>query len=186
MRLAQQQHAQAGLPDAAAHRQRKLTLQQHLMERQISAVVASRKRQLAVERFRADADAHGGDLQRTVENRVVKENVTVHVPIVIVRRTPVVRLAGAEFSADTLNKDGSMLLGEGIFSLLGCQIGIEILQLLRGDEGHMAVQKRRIAELGILAAHGQLRIIDAGNDARDSLMEREGGASGVMTFSQSH
>ena len=85
------------------------------------------------------------------------------------------RLAGAEFSADALNEDGSMLLGEGIFSLLGRQIGIEILQLLRGDEGHMAVQKRRIAELGILAAHGQLRIIDAGNDARNSLMERECG-----------
>ena len=36
MRLAQKQHAQAGLADAAAHRQGKLAFQQHLVERQLA------------------------------------------------------------------------------------------------------------------------------------------------------
>ena len=50
--LAQQQHAQAGLADAAADRQGELAFQQHLVERKLAALVAARQRQLTVQRFR--------------------------------------------------------------------------------------------------------------------------------------
>jgi len=87
-----------------------------------------------------------------------------------------VRLAGAQLAADALDEHGAVLFGERVFALLGRQIGVQIFQLLCGDEGDMAVQQRRIAQLGILAAHGQLRVADAGDDARHSLMQREEGA----------
>ena len=145
MRLAQQQHAQAGLADAAAHRQGKLAFQQHLVERQLAAVIAARQRQLTIQRFRADADAHGGDFQRAVQNRVVEQDIAVHVPIVVIRRAAVVRLSGAQLAADALNEHRAVLLGERIFALLGREIGVQILELLRGDEGDAAAQQRGIA-----------------------------------------
>ena len=174
--LAQQQHAQAGLADAAAHRQGELAFQQHLVERKLAALVAARQRQLTIQRFRADANAHRGDFQRTIQNRVIEQDIAVHLPIVVVRCAAVVRLAGAQLAADALDEHGAVLFGERIFALLGRQIGVQIFQLLCGDEGDMAVQQRRIAQLGILAAHGQLRVADAGDDARHSLMQREEGA----------
>ena len=115
------------------------------MERQLAAVVAARQRQLTIQRFRADADAHGGDFQRTVQNRVVEQDIAVHVPIVVIRRATVVRLSGAQLAADALNEHRAVLLGERIFALLGREIGVQILELLRGDEGDAAAQQRGIA-----------------------------------------
>ena len=56
-------------------------------------------------------------------------------PIVVVRRAAVVRLAGAQLAADALDEHGAVLFGERVFALLGRQIGVQIFQLLCGDEG---------------------------------------------------
>ena len=55
------------------------------------------------------------------------------------------RLSGAQLAADALNEHRAVLLGERIFALLGREIGVQILELLRGDEGDAAAQQRGIA-----------------------------------------
>ena len=57
MALAQQQHRNAGLADAAAHGQGQLVVQEHLMEGQLAAVIAAGQSQLTIQRLGADADA---------------------------------------------------------------------------------------------------------------------------------
>ena len=93
MGLAQQQHAQAALADAAADGERQLARQQRLVERQGAPPVAARQGELAVQRLGVHPDAHGRDLQRPVQQWVVEQQVAVQAPVVIVRRAAVVGAA---------------------------------------------------------------------------------------------
>ena len=65
--LAQQQHAQAALADAAADGQGQLAVQQHLVEGQLPAVVAAGFGELRIQGLRVHPDAHGGDLQGALQ-----------------------------------------------------------------------------------------------------------------------
>ena len=48
--------------------------------------------------------------------------------------------AGTQLIANLHDEYGFMLLDDGIFSFLGGQVGVFILQLLRGDKGYIAAQ----------------------------------------------
>ena len=94
MRGANEQHAQAALADAAAHRQGQLARKQHLVEGKGAAVVAAGDRQLGVKGFGVDANAHGGNLKSMAQNVVPVENIAVELPIVIVGSAAVMLDAG--------------------------------------------------------------------------------------------
>lgn len=88
------QHTKTALADAAAHRQGQLAGEQHLMEGQLSAVVAAGDCKLTVKGLGADTDAHGGDLKGVAEHIVPEQQVAVELPIVIVGGAAVVLGAG--------------------------------------------------------------------------------------------
>ena len=105
-------------------------------------------------------------------NRVIEQDIAVQLPIVVVRRAAVVRLAGAQLAADALDEHGAVLFGERVFALLGRQVGVQIFQLLRGDEEDMAGQQLRIAELGNVPRSASLRVADGGDDVAHAVRVR--------------
>ena len=148
MGLAQQQHGYPGLTDTAAHGQGQLTAQQHLVERQRPAVVASGDGQLPVQRFRADPDSHGGQLQRLTIHTVPHQQVAVQIPIIIVRCAAVMGFAGLQRPTNADQKRSGVLLDKGVLPLLGGQVGIQVLQFLSRQEGNIRIQLRQHRQLG--------------------------------------
>ena len=110
------------------------------MERQAPPVVAPGKRQLPVKRALVHADAHRGNFKRALQHRVPHQDIAVEVPVVIVGRTAVVRLAGFQLAADLHEKDRVVLAQNFVLALLGGLVRVHILQFLRGDEEHLAVK----------------------------------------------
>ena len=123
MGAAQQQHAQPGLSNAAAHGIGQLAAQQRLVEGQGAAVVAAGGRKLAVQAFGVDADAHGGHLVGALERGVPEQQVAVHGPVVIVRGAAVVGLSGTQGRADLAQEGGGMLPDESVSRSLGERSG---------------------------------------------------------------
>ena len=140
MGLAQQQHAQAALANAAAHRQGQGAVQQHLVEGQLRTLRAACFGQLAAQGVGVNADAHAGQFQRTAQRLVPEEDIAVQRPIVIVGGTAVVGLAALELAADLHNADGAVLLGIGVLALFRGEIGVYIFQLLGRDKRHFAAK----------------------------------------------
>ena len=75
MGLAQQQHAQAALANAAAHCQGQGAIQQQFVEGQLRALRAACGVQLAAQGVGVNADTHTGQLQRAVQ-RLVPERMS--------------------------------------------------------------------------------------------------------------
>ena len=171
MRLAEKQHGNARLADAAADGQGEFPVQKRLMVRQGTALIMAGQAELSVERLRIDADAHGGHLHRAAEPVTPEEDIPVERPVVIVGSAAVMRLAGLERAADADDENGFMLLREGILALLGRKAGIHILKLLRRDEGDAPLQPAEALELGIYGLHGVLRVADGGDDVHDGGLE---------------
>ena len=81
------------------------------------------------------------------------------------------RLAGLQLAADLHEEDRVMLAHDGVFALLGGLVGVAVLQLLRGDEIHVALELRvqaregdaqrvvRLADRADDVAHGALEIV---------------------------
>lgn len=146
--LAQQEHGQAGLADAAADGQGQLVGQEHLVEGQLAAVVAAGDGQLAVQGGGVHADAHGGELNGPVQGLVPEEDVAVQGPVVVVRGAAVVGLAGLQSAADLHEEGGGVVLDPVVLPLLGGGVGPQVLQLLAGDEGDVPLDLRQDAQLG--------------------------------------
>ena len=182
MRRADQQHAETALADAAAHRQRQLARKQHPVEGERAAVIAAGDGQLRVERLGIDADAHGGDLEGVTEDVIPVEDIAVEFPVVIVGRAAIVLDAGLQHLADLHHEDDALLLADLVFALLGRQVGVEILQLLRGDKEDLAAKLgtqggegdvQRVARLADGAddvAHGALEIVNVAVLGGDDLL----------------
>ena len=87
-----------------------------------------------------------------LQDIVPHENVAVERPVIIVRGTAVMGLAGTlEVVADLHKEHGGVLPADGILPLLAGHIGPAVLQLLRGDEVHLAIQ------LGVQAGESDLQ-----------------------------
>ena len=124
MTRTKQQHAQTGLTDAAADGQRQLPRQQHPVEWESAPIVAAAGGELAIQRRLVHSNAHGGDLEAPLQHRVPQQDVAVEPPVVVVRRTAVVGLAGAlQVSADLHEKYRVVLPADGILPLLGVRSG---------------------------------------------------------------
>ena len=120
--------------------------------------------ELLVQGFRAHPDAHGGNLERMVQQGVPKQDVPVQAPVVVVRRPAVVGLARFQRPADAHEEGGGMLPGPGVLPLLGGQLGPFVLQLLGGDEGHVPVDEGQGGELRVHRAQGGLGVGQGGHD----------------------
>ena len=118
------------------------------MEGQGAAVIAARHGQLLVHALRADADAHAAQLVAALQRVVPEQQVAVQIPIVIVRGAAVVGLAAAQGCTDLHQEGGAVLLDKGVLPLLRGQLGVLVLQLLRGDEGHVGGVQGQILQLG--------------------------------------
>ena len=140
MGFAQQQHAQAALANAAAHRQGQLAFQQHFVERQFRTLRAACGFQLAGHGGRVHTDAHAGKLQCTAQRFVPEQNIAVQRPVIIVRGTAIVADAAFQLAADLHDADGAMGAGKGVFALFGGQVGVQVFQLLGGDKGRLTGQ----------------------------------------------
>ena len=134
MGLAQEEHAESGLADASAHREGQLIVEDGLLEGQVRAVLAAGLLQLFGQGLSVDPDAHGGELQGNIEHRIVDQNIRVELPVVVVRRPPVVGETTAQLVADLHDADGSLGPGDDVLPLLGGLFGEPGLQLLGGDE----------------------------------------------------
>ena len=148
MGAAQKQHAQPALADAAADGAGQLAGQQRLVEGQGPAVVAAGLGQLAVQALGADPDAHAAQLVAAGQRVVPEQQVAVQVPVVVVGGAAVVGLAAAQRPADLHQEGGAVLLDKGVLALLGGQGGVEVFQLLAGDEGDAGAVEGQLFQLG--------------------------------------
>ena len=112
------------------------------MERQGESVLASGKRELANEALLVHADTHRGYLERAVKHLVVEEDISVKLPIVIVRGALIVRLSDRELSSETYNKRGIMRLNVLVFALLCRFAGVKCEQGLRRYNRNLAANTR--------------------------------------------
>ena len=165
--LAQQEHGQAGLADAAADGQGQLVGQEHLVEGQLAAVVAAGDGQLAVQGSGVHADAHGGELNGPVQGLVPEEDVAVQGPVVVVGGAAVVGLAGLQSAADLHEEGGGVVLDPVVLPLLGGGVGPQVLQLLAGDEGYIPLDLRQDAQLGEDGLQGLLGVGHGADDGAD-------------------
>ena len=169
MSLAQQQHTQAALADTAADGQGQFVVQQHLVEKQLAAVIAAGQRQLTIQSLTIHADAHGADLKRAVQHGVIEKNIAVHGPVVIVGGAAVVGLAVGQLAADAHQEGDGVLPHEKILPLLGTLVGIKIQKLLGGNEGDFPAQLGM--QLGIAAVDDQRSVADAAHDLPHRILQ---------------
>ena len=101
VRFSKKKHAQPGLSDSSADAQRELPLEQFFMEEQLLSVDRSRHFQLPFQSGLVDADSHRGKFDGLFELRIPDNDISIKTrsplgegrPIVVVGRSPVVRLA---------------------------------------------------------------------------------------------
>ena len=171
---AQQQHAESGLADAAAHGLGEFPVQKHLVEGEGAAVITADGGELAAERRGVHPDAHGGDLKLALEHRVPHENVAVELPVVVIRGPSVVLDAGGKGLADLHQKHGVVLLTDGPLPLGGGEAGIAVLQLLGGDEVHVPAGPE--GEDGIGVPQSRRGVADAAYDVPHGVFQIRDGA----------
>ena len=144
------------------------------MERQLGARFAARRDELRSERLRIDADAHAADLQRRAERLVPEQQVAVQLPVVVVGRAAVVRPAALQRAADLLDEHGAVLARDHVLALLRREVRVAVLELLLGDEEHIAAQLRRKA--GELPLQLVERAADRADDPAHRILEELGRA----------
>ena len=93
MSLTQQQHAETGLADTTADGKGQLTVEQHLMEWQLTPVITASLGKLLVHALGVYADTHGGYFHRAVQHVVIEQYIAVELPVIIVGGASVVLFA---------------------------------------------------------------------------------------------
>ena len=171
MGLAQEQHGQPGLADAAAHGQGELAVQEHLVEGQLPALVAAGQGELLVQGLGAHPDAHGGQLDGLAVDAVPAQQVAVQVPVVVVGGPAVVGLARLQLAADAHEEGHRVLLHKGVLPLLGGKVGVAVLQLLGGDEGDLLRDLGQDGQLGEHGAQEGLGVPQGPHNGADSLLQ---------------
>ena len=106
------------MADTAADGERKLAVQEHLVIRKLTAVIAMGDGKLLIEGLGVNSYAHGAELDCAVEPIAPEHDIAVQAPIVIIGSSAVVRLAGAQCAADTDDEGSLVLLEIGVFTLL--------------------------------------------------------------------
>ena len=140
------------------------------MEGELAAVVAAGGSELAVQRLRIDADAHGGNFKAALEHRVPHEDIAVEIPVVIVGSAAVVGLAGALEGLADLHQEHRVVLAADLrLPLVGSQIRVHILQFLRGDKEHLPLGLKGQSREGV--AQGGGSVAQGTHDVPDGVLE---------------
>ena len=122
------------------------------------AVIAAGQGQLAVQGFGARRGCPWRRPHRRCCSGVVPEQqVAVQIPVVVVGCAAVVGLAGAQRAADLHQEHRVVLLHKGVLPFLGGQVGVQILQLLGGDEGDLPARSGNPVQGGERAVQGRCR-----------------------------
>ena len=178
-------NAHAALADTAADGLGQFAGKKGFLEGQLSPLLAAADLQLFPEGVRIHADTHGGDLQGDIEQGIVKQDVAVQAPVVIVRGAAVMGLAAAQRAADLHEEYGAVFLCGDVFAFFGGLVRILILQLLGGNEGDGVRQFG--LDMGIVCADKTFSLaegqVDPVDDVPQELLIPFGGA---MMRSQSH
>ena len=133
------------------------------MVRQSAAVLTASLTQLLVKGEGIHADTHRGYLQSAIQNSVVKQQITIQLPVVIVRGTAVMRFAGAQLITNLHNEYSFMFFSDSIFTFLWRQVRIKVLQLLGSDKRNLAAKLGLNA--GIFLFQHIQRIADGNHNA---------------------
>ena len=80
-------------------------------------------------------------------------------------------LAGAQLAADADEEGDGMLPDKGVLPLLGGEVGVQVLQLLRGDEGHLTGQLRQDGQLGEHRAQEGLGVPQRAHNGPDGVLQ---------------
>ena len=75
--FSEEEHTDTGLADAAADSIWKFLVQDCLLERKLTSVVAACDGKLSVKRILVNANTHGRKLQSNVENRIINKDIAV-------------------------------------------------------------------------------------------------------------
>ena len=160
-------NAHTALADTAADGLGQFARQQRLLERQFRPFLTAADLQLFPERIGIHADTHGGNLQGNVQQGIVKQDVSVQAPVIIVRGAAVMGLAAAEGAAYLHEEYGAVFLCGDVFAFFRGFVRIFILQLLGGNEGDGVRQFG--LDMGIVGADKAFSLAEGQVDAVDDV-----------------
>ena len=178
MGLAQQEHAQAALADTAADGAGEFPGEQAPVEGEFRLRAFALDFELAAKRFLVHADAHAGQLERTLQDVVPHEDIAVQAletlfvgaaPVVVVGGAAVVRRSVGEHPANADDEHGAPAAHDLVLTLFGIQAGVELHQLLGVDEMDFLREFRD--DLGELHEKLVLGDLDGLVDAANGLLE---------------
>ena len=107
---------------------------------QFLSVLAIDLLELCEHRLLADTNTHGRDLQCALKRLEPENDVTVQVPVIIVRSTAVVRFAIKQRPAYLLDKDSTLLLCDQVLSLLAGLVRPSLLKFSRCHKAYFIRQ----------------------------------------------
>jgi len=139
------------------------------VELELAALFATGNRQLACQRLGVHADTHAADLERAAERLMPEQQVAVQRPVIVVGRAAIVRFAGSQRRADALDERGMVLGHELVLALLGRQVGVQVLEFLRGDEGDVSIELG--FELRVIPLQLVERAANRGDDAAHHFLQ---------------
>ena len=178
MEFLEEEHAEAGLADAAADGEGEFVVEQSLVPVEFPAVEGVADFELLEEGFFIDADAHGAEFEGAFEQGVPDEDVAVESafavggggdPVVVVGCTAVVWFTVGQLVADADDERGAVFLEGAVFSFARFQVGILLSEVFGVDEGDFVRQER--FEVGVFFMDGGFGGFDSAVDGADDLFE---------------
>ena len=131
---------------------------------QLPPLLAVGQLQLPVQGSRVHPDAHAAQLHSPAQQLAPNQNISVEIPVVVVRSPAVVLLSRFQSAADALDEDRAIFPEAGVLPLLGGLVRPAVLQLLGGDKAHLPVELAQGLELGVDGLHGVLGVADGPDD----------------------
>ena len=106
MSLPQIKHTDTGLSDTATDRKWQFIIQNSPLEIHFRTFLTATNLQLMLQSSCIHTDTHGRKLQSDIQNRIINDDITVQLPVIIVRCTTVVWFAGCQHLTDLHDEHG--------------------------------------------------------------------------------
>ena len=151
MSLPQIKHTDTGLSDTATDRKRQFIIQNSPLEIHFRTFLTATNLQLVLQSSCIHTDTHGRKLQSDIQNRIINDDITVQLPVIIVRCTTVVWFAGCQHLTDLHDEYGTFFLYNLIFTILGRKTRIHIFKFLGSDKEN--ILRKNLFDIIILNCH---------------------------------
>lgn len=147
----QQNHTETALADTATNAQWQLAAKQLLVEIEFLAVFLAFQLQLAQQTLLVHTNTHGTQLETSAQYRIPDQDIAIktwqtilshRTPVIVVGSSAIMLLSIAQLATDSLDEYGTILLADGILTLLGSLVGIHIQQLLGMNKVNLFGQER--------------------------------------------